>query len=54
MLPKIEFSTGTMPAVAVPAATAQNTSSNEVQERVLVRVPKNLSAASSLKAPGSP
>ena len=52
--PSVEFSTGTTPNSAVPAAVARNTSSMLTQGTRSMLEPKNCSAACSLKVPAGP
>ena len=52
--PSVEFSTGTTPNSAVPAAVARNTSSMLIQGTRSMLVPKNCRAACSLKVPTGP
>ena len=52
--PSVEFSTGTTPKSAAPAAVVRNTSSMLAQGTRTIDEPKKPSAASSLKVPAGP
>ena len=52
--PSVEFSTGTTPKSAAPAAVVRNTSSMLAQCTRTMDEPKKPSAASSLKVPAGP
>jgi hypothetical protein len=53
-MPSVEFSMGTTPYWALPAAVARNTSSMLPQGMRSMLEPKNCRAACSLKVPAGP